>query len=139
MNPSEDLIKNSFNEEHIEFYEYSCFKDVKLIGEGGYGKVYSATLKNNDITVAIKSFKNNVAIREVVKELKLHSRVDMHSNIIRLHGVTKNEDKTSPNSIHYMLVLEYADSGTLRSYLKNNFKHLSWNDKINFALQIVSA
>ncbi|CAG8459379.1 4704_t:CDS:10 [Dentiscutata heterogama] len=139
MDPYEDLIKKSLNEQHIEFYEYSCFKDVKLIGEGGYGKVYSAILKSNEITVAIKSFKNNVAIREVVKELKLHRRVDMHSNIIRLHGATKNEDKTNPNSIHYMLVLEYADSGTLRSYLQNNFIHLSWNDKINFALQIVSA
>ncbi|KAF0484866.1 kinase-like domain-containing protein [Gigaspora margarita] len=139
MNPSDDLIKKCLNEEHIEFYEYSCFKDVRLIGEGGYGKVYCATLKSNEITVAIKSFKNNVAIREVVKELKLHSKVDMHSNIIRLHGVTKNEDKTNPNSIHYMLVLAYADSGTLRSYLQSHIEHLSWIDKVNFALQLVSA
>ncbi|CAG8764452.1 5007_t:CDS:2 [Gigaspora margarita] len=139
MNRSDDLIKKCLNEEHIEFYEFSCFKDVKWIGEGGYGKVYCATLKSNEITVAIKSFKNNVGIREVVKELKLHSRVDMHSNIIRLHGVTKNEDQTNPNSIHYMLVLEYADSGTLRSYLQNHIGHLSWIDKVNFALQLVSA
>ncbi|CAG8488993.1 8432_t:CDS:2, partial [Scutellospora calospora] len=92
-NPFEDLIQKCINEEHIKFYEYTRFKDVNLIGEGGYGKVYRATLKNNEITVALKSFKsNNVAINEVVNELKLHRKVDMHSNIIRLHGATENKD-----------------------------------------------
>ncbi|CAG8749110.1 24622_t:CDS:2, partial [Dentiscutata erythropus] len=124
MNPSEDEIKKSLNEEHIEFYEYSCFKDVKLIGEGGYGKVYSAILKSNEITVAIKSFKNNVAIKEVVKELKLHSRVDMHSNIIRLHGATKNEDDIEQHQLA-SLILDIKDGvrespieGTPSAYVK---------------------
>ncbi|RIB24888.1 kinase-like domain-containing protein, partial [Gigaspora rosea] len=105
----------------------------RLIGEGGFGKVYRANFRNNEISVAIKSFKSNVPIKEIVKE------ADIHSNIIRLLGVTKNNDNTDSSSAHYMLVLEYADSGTLRSYLQNNFKELSWNDKINFALQIASA
>ncbi len=30
-----------------------------------------------------------------------------------------------------MLVMEYADSGTLRDYLKNNFNTLSWDDTVN--------
>ncbi|CAG8845735.1 10638_t:CDS:2, partial [Racocetra persica] len=68
--------------------------------------------------------------------LKLHCKVDMHSNIIRLYGATKNEDQSNLRSSPYMFVLEYADSGTLRSYLRNHFEHLTWNDKINFALQI---
>ena len=38
-----------------------------------------------------------------------------------------------------MLVMEYADSGTLRNYLKENFSKLTWNDKYNMALQIASA
>ncbi|CAG8777952.1 7841_t:CDS:2, partial [Dentiscutata erythropus] len=91
MNSSKNLFQQCLNEDRIGFYKYSDFKDIKLIGEGGYGKVYRATLKINEITVALKSFKNNVAIKEVVNELKLHNRVDMHSNIIRLHGATKNE------------------------------------------------
>jgi serine/threonine protein kinase len=36
----------------------------------------------------------------------------------------------------YVLVLEYADSGTLNTYLKNE---LNWNDKLNLALQLASA
>ncbi|RIB24884.1 kinase-like domain-containing protein [Gigaspora rosea] len=139
MNQSEDLIQKCLNEERIKFYEYYRFEDFKLIGEGGFGNVYRATFINNEISVAIKSFKSNVPIKEIVKELKLHCKADIHSNIIRLLGVTKNKDNTDSSSAHYMLVLEYADSGTLRSYLQNNFKELSWNDKINFSVQIASA
>lgn len=38
-----------------------------------------------------------------------------------------------------MLVLEYADNATLRNYLKENFKNLTWNDKYKFAFQLVCA
>ncbi|CAG8843128.1 15446_t:CDS:2, partial [Gigaspora margarita] len=135
-----DLIQKCLVEGQIKFYEYTRFKDIEMIGEGGYGKVCRATFKDNEITIALKSFKgNHVSIKEIVNELKLHCRVDMHSNIIRLHGATKNEDKQNLSFTHYMFVLEYADSGTLRSYLRNNFKYLSWYDKINFSLQIASA
>ncbi|CAG8463636.1 3857_t:CDS:2, partial [Dentiscutata erythropus] len=92
MDPSDDLVQKYLIEGHIKIYKYTRFKDVELIGEGGYGKVYHATLKDNDVTVTLKSFKsNNVTIKEIVNELKLHCKVDMHSNIIRLHGATKNE------------------------------------------------
>ena len=32
--------------------------------------------------------------------------------------------------------MEYADSGDLQSYLKKNFNNLSWDNKIDLALQI---
>ena len=38
-----------------------------------------------------------------------------------------------------MLILEYADSDTLRNYLKNNFDKLDWNIKLQFAIQIANA
>ncbi|CAG8840261.1 20474_t:CDS:1, partial [Racocetra persica] len=69
MNSSDELIQKFLIEGHIKFYEYTRFKDIELIGEGGHGKVYRATLKNNEITVALKSFKcNNVTIKEIVNE-----------------------------------------------------------------------
>jgi len=46
------------------------------------------------------------------------------------------ENQSSPLS-HYSLVMEYADSGTLQSYLKEN--NLSWNDKFNIAYQLACA
>ncbi|CAG8796345.1 5940_t:CDS:1, partial [Dentiscutata erythropus] len=64
----EDLIQKCLNEEHVKFYEYYRFGDFKLIGEGGFGKVHRATFKSNEISVAIKSFKSNASIKEIVKE-----------------------------------------------------------------------
>jgi serine/threonine protein kinase len=37
------------------------------------------------------------------------------------------------------LVLEYADSGTLRSYLQENFESIGWDLKLKFAHEIASA
>ena len=42
-------------------------------------------------------------------------------------------------SNEYILVLEYANGGTLRDHLKSNFEKLEWNDKLNLAQQIVKA
>jgi len=42
-------------------------------------------------------------------------------------------------SDQYMLVLEYAESGTLNTYLSNYFNKLNWNDKLCLALQLASA
>ena len=39
----------------------------------------------------------------------------------------------------YSLVLEYADSGTLNTYLTEHFNELNWNDKFTLALQLANA
>ncbi|RGB22306.1 kinase-like domain-containing protein, partial [Rhizophagus diaphanus] len=41
--------------------------------------------------------------------------------------------------IQYSLVLEYADSGTLETYLCKHFNELDWNDKYNLAFQLTKA
>jgi serine/threonine protein kinase len=38
-----------------------------------------------------------------------------------------------------MLVMEYANSGTLREYLNNNFDILTWNNKFKMAYQLAYA
>ena len=35
--------------------------------------------------------------------------------------------------------MEYADGGTLKNYLKEHFSDLTWNDKLNLALQLAHA
>ena len=35
--------------------------------------------------------------------------------------------------------MEYADCGTLQNYLKECFNNLTWDDKINLALQLAYA
>ncbi|CAB4410745.1 unnamed protein product [Rhizophagus irregularis] len=39
----------------------------------------------------------------------------------------------------YSLVLQYADSGTLETYLTEHFNELGWNDKHQLAFQLASA
>jgi serine/threonine protein kinase len=39
----------------------------------------------------------------------------------------------------YSFVLEYADSGTLNTYLDEHFNELDWNDKYRLASQLASA
>ncbi|CAB5364565.1 unnamed protein product [Rhizophagus irregularis] len=75
-------------------------------------------------------------MKEIVRELKIQREVDFHDNIIRCYGITKLELEYHNN---YQLVMEYADGGTLRSYLKENFNKFTWDDKYNMAYQLSCA
>jgi serine/threonine protein kinase len=39
----------------------------------------------------------------------------------------------------YLLIVEYAEGGSLNNYLKTNFPSLNWRDKYKLALQLSSA
>ncbi|CAG8753971.1 11595_t:CDS:2, partial [Dentiscutata erythropus] len=135
-NPIQQLQKYII-EKNINSYDYTCFRNVELISES-FTKLYRAIFKNK-ISVILKSFENNnLAINEVINELKLYHRIDIHPNILRFNGVTRKEGDS--RIIPYMLVFfENVNGGTLRSYLHENSQHLSWNDMIKFSLQIASA
>uniref|UniRef100_U9UST2 Protein kinase domain-containing protein n=1 Tax=Rhizophagus irregularis (strain DAOM 181602 / DAOM 197198 / MUCL 43194) TaxID=747089 RepID=U9UST2_RHIID len=109
-----DWLEKSIAEEFITNYDYSEFEIIRKIGKG-----VKTTLK------------------EVVNEIKLQKRVDFHENILRFYGITmiKKDDKIQK----YALVLEYADSDTLRTYLRDHFNDLRWDDKYQFAFQLASA
>ena len=40
---------------------------------------------------------------------------------------------------NYSLILEYADGGTLSTFLNEHFDELDWNDKYRLAYQLASA
>ncbi|CAG8727182.1 4026_t:CDS:2 [Dentiscutata erythropus] len=124
-------------EKNINFYDYTRFRNIELIKNEGFTKVYCAVFKNK-VTVILKSFENNnLTINEVINELKLYLKVNVHPNIIRFNGVTRKDGDSS--IIPYMLIFENVNGGTLRTYLQENSQHLSWSDMIKFSLQIASA
>jgi serine/threonine protein kinase len=45
----------------------------------------------------------------------------------------------SDAALKYSLVLEYADGGTLSTYLNDHFDELDWDDKTHLALQLANA
>jgi len=47
-------LENSITQQYIRYYEYKDLTDRVLIGMGGYGRVYKASVKQCDINIAIK-------------------------------------------------------------------------------------
>ncbi|EXX65642.1 uncharacterized protein OCT59_024043 [Rhizophagus irregularis] len=138
-NNSINWIEESISKNHIKYYEYKYFNNIQEIGTGCFGKVYRANWKNSEQYLALKSFFNldNITIKELIHELELHRDVDFHDNVIRFYGIT--EDRNYKMMKNYLLVMEYANGGSLRSYLKKNFSKLTWNDKYNLAYQLACA
>ncbi|GBC01330.1 hypothetical protein RclHR1_04140015, partial [Rhizophagus clarus] len=120
-----EWFKDGITEGYINYYDYSEFKNIKVIGYGAFGRVYQATWKSSNTIIALKSFENNESImKEIINEKKKVSiKISSEDNI---------------DSI-YLLVLECADSGTLSNYLKDNCNKLDWNTKLKFATQLVDA
>ncbi|CAB4379479.1 unnamed protein product [Rhizophagus irregularis] len=120
MNEWINWIEEAINKKHIKYYEYENFKNIQEIGSGTFGKIFRANWKCFDHYLA----------------LELQRHIDFHNNIIRFYGITKHESCTenifNPTK-NYLLVMEYASSGTLGDYLKNNFHGLTWNNKYNLA------
>ncbi|RGB31050.1 kinase-like domain-containing protein [Rhizophagus diaphanus] len=57
-----------------------------------------------------------------------------HKHIIQFYGLTKLQDEKK-----YSLVLEYAEGGTLRDYLRNDTISFEWKDQLRFAEETASA
>ncbi|GBC32767.2 hypothetical protein RIR_jg12164.t1 [Rhizophagus irregularis DAOM 181602=DAOM 197198] len=94
------------------------------------------------LLLSLKSFFNidNVTAKEIVHELKLQRDIQFHNNIIKFYGIAKfDPENDNVQSKNYLLVMEYADSGPLKNYLKENFNILTWNDKYNLAYQLACA
>ncbi|RGB29782.1 kinase-like domain-containing protein [Rhizophagus diaphanus] len=123
----------SFNEwVDRDYIEYNEFSNVKTVGKGAFGIVESADWKNYEIKAALKTLTiDDYDLNNFVKELESLKKVSFHPNVIGFYGITKE-----PLSNKYIMVLEYANQGNLREYLKSNFKFLQWSDKIQMALDI---
>ncbi|GBC03162.1 hypothetical protein RclHR1_00500010 [Rhizophagus clarus] len=131
----EEWIKKKIEDEDIRYFEYNEFKEIEKIGEGGFGVVNKAETKNKK-QVALKfliekssSGIDENAIKKFVKELKLLRAVSYHDNINAFLGISKDD-------FSYIMVLEYANEGDLRDYLKEKFGSLQWENKIRMALDI---
>ncbi|POG64543.1 kinase-like domain-containing protein [Rhizophagus irregularis DAOM 181602=DAOM 197198] len=138
-NENINWIEEAIIKQHIKYYEYENFKNIQEVGSGAFGKVFRANWKNFGHYLALKSFYNlnDITLKEIVNELKLQREVDFHDNIIRFYGITKFESENKIDQTkNYLLVMEYANGGTLRDYLNENFNRLSWDDRYNLAHQL---
>ncbi|KAF0520801.1 kinase-like protein [Gigaspora margarita] len=135
-NIPEEWLERAISDEHINYLEYSKFTAPTIIGIGGFGTVFKCEWKESELTVAFKCLKVNTSldkkiINDFINELKLLRKVCYHPNIITFYGITKD------NHGYYNMVLQYANDGNLREYLKANFPKLLWVDKLRIAKEIV--
>ncbi|XP_071735927.1 probable serine/threonine-protein kinase At1g01540 [Rutidosis leptorrhynchoides] len=104
--------------------------DENVIGEGGYGIVYSGVL-SDDTRVAVKNLLNNrgQAEREFKVEVDAIGRV-RHKNLVRLLGYCVE-------GAYRMLVYEYVDNGNLDQWLHGevgDVSPLTWAIRMNIIL-----
>ncbi|CAG8526443.1 21913_t:CDS:2 [Gigaspora margarita] len=119
------------------FHHYETFEDFEIIGNGSKGIIQKAMSITFQKIVVLKeiSQSQNYSLRELINDVQKYQKIDSHDNILKLFGLTTIKDKSDK----YMLIVEYADNGTLRNYLKNNFDTLNWDDKLRLAKQLTIA
>ncbi|EXX66481.1 kinase-like domain-containing protein [Rhizophagus irregularis DAOM 181602=DAOM 197198] len=136
----------------LELIPFDRFEDVKQIGEGGFAKVYSATWidgeakykRQNDgswkkeeskpIKVALKKLNDSQNISaNYLNEIKTLWNVYFNDHIyLKFYGITK-DTKTG----EFMMIIELADQGNLRSILSSNFNNIFWREKLKLLCNIV--
>ncbi|RHZ79207.1 hypothetical protein Glove_151g115 [Diversispora epigaea] len=133
----------------IEWIPYDRFKDVKLIGKGGFGTIHYARWIDGFIDkwnekkqqwnrvpekgkVALKRFENIVNLDDVLNEVSIHLKTHSKIASIRFYGITQD-----PETHLYIMVLEFAEKGNLREYIKINFNNINWKQKL-YDLYILS-
>ncbi|GBB97339.1 hypothetical protein RclHR1_02970014 [Rhizophagus clarus] len=128
----------------LEWVPFDRFTDIEQIGEGGFSKVYSATwvdgkanyifeygnwkkLDLKPIKVALKRLKRSHEFSiEYLNELKIHWNIYLEENFsLRFYGMTKD-----PVTKEFMMIIELANEGSLRSFYLNEFNNILWDDKI---------
>ena len=103
-------------------------KDVvirKKIGEGYFAEVYKGTW--SDSSIALKKLKSHEQFKEFVQEAKIIESL-LHPNILRFLGFVAIEDSE-------YLVTEFANGGSLDSYLKKNVDSVTQTNLITMCKQ----
>ncbi|RGB32983.1 kinase-like domain-containing protein [Rhizophagus diaphanus] len=142
---------NDFYPLFLEWVPFDRFEDIKQIGEGGFAKVYSAIwidgkakyFKQNNgnwkkrepepIKVALKKLNESYIISaDYSNEIKTLWNVYVNDETyLKFYGITKN-----PETKEFIMIIELANQGNLRSVLSSDFNKLLWKDKLRFLVGI---
>ncbi|KAJ3701811.1 hypothetical protein LUZ61_005516 [Rhynchospora tenuis] len=101
---------------------------MKVIGGGGFGSVFSGTLKDGT-TVAVKklSESSDQGPDEFLTEAQNLSMLH-HKNLLLLVGYCED-----PSCL--ALIYEYMSQGTLEDHIRGNRETLSWRERLRIALE----
>ncbi|XP_072968513.1 calmodulin-binding receptor-like cytoplasmic kinase 2 [Typha angustifolia] len=113
----------------------SNFSDENKIGQGGFGTIYKAKLKDGSC-VAVKRAKKNMYDKhlsaEFSSEVQTLSNVE-HLNLVRFLGYLECDDER-------LIVVEYVGNGTLREHLDGSRgDSLELTQRLNIAIDVAHA
>ncbi|CAK9800294.1 Tyrosine-protein kinase Abl [Anthophora plagiata] len=86
------------------------------LGGGQYGDVYEAVWKRYNMTVAVKTLKEDtMALKDFLEEAAIMKEMK-HRNLVQLLGVCTREPP-------FYIITEFMSKGNLLDYLRNESKH----------------
>lgn len=105
------------------------YRTVGLVGEGQFGKVYAAIVRETGELVALKELNpQKFSTKRFLREIRILLKLE-HPNIIRCYGVTHSGDKR-------YLVTEYCEGGNLRDLITKN-QTISLLQKLKIIIDIL--
>ncbi|CAG8523252.1 13356_t:CDS:2 [Acaulospora morrowiae] len=117
--------------QHLNWVPFEEFVNYKTVAKGGFSTIYEATWTTSGQIVALKCLSDSQDIStEYLNELKRNWILLLQPQFLRCFGITQQ-----PTTGEFMMVIQYAPFGDLRSHLQNN-QTLSWKDKVRILKQI---
>ncbi|GER45277.1 protein kinase superfamily protein [Striga asiatica] len=100
-----------------------------ILGQGSFGPVYKATMPAGEVfAVKVLASNSKQGEKEFQTEVSLLARLH-HRNLVNLVGYCVDKGQR-------MLVYEYMSNGSLENLLYNDERVLSWEDRLQIALDI---
>ncbi|RHZ78320.1 hypothetical protein Glove_166g12 [Diversispora epigaea] len=135
------------HEEVIEWIPFDRFDKVEYLDAGGFGTVYKAKWRDGYIVswdskekvwqrksewkyVCLKSLNTFEDTSQFLQEIESQLRF-RGGWAIAIYGITKN-----PTTNYYMIVMQYAQHGSLRKMLNKEFSRLDWYAKLKILFYI---
>ncbi|KAM3343273.1 hypothetical protein P3S68_025362 [Capsicum galapagoense] len=128
------LGKGSISAEIFSYLELKIatqnFNNDRLLGEGGFGRVYKGNIESKNLDVAVKQLDRNgfQGTREFLVEVLILSLLH-HPNLVNLVGYCSDGDQR-------ILVYEYLPNGSLEDHLLEfgpDKKPLDWSTRMKIA------
>lgn len=67
---TEEWIEKCIREEHIKYYEFSEFSEIREIGNELFGKMYKANWKQSEKCIVLRSFNlDHATVKEIIREV----------------------------------------------------------------------